>query len=259
MLYREPFMLAIPRDLWDDQELSMLHKVAFALMTKHTGKNEVTNNGTLAEQLGIKYSRLKEIKQDLAAKGHLVKVTEQNQTRYVTADNAALAWDRLKLFRKYSKEGFDRITDEQITILQAKHTTDKILYTLEVLEHTYRKSNKKQPDKPFHLLRSCLSKNLTPDSDFKRGFWEHDAQKAAAVKAAKVKNEQAEKKRAEEQRGASMEILQFMDRLTEGQRKAAKDLAHRRLVERGVPKAFINSYMLFDEIGKIKREGVLIV
>lgn len=234
MLYREPVTISFPQELYNDKRLSWTDRIAWTIIVKLYNKNPETINSEIQEQLELTtIRRVQQIKSKLASFGYLAKIGEGKGAKYLPIDPAAQINEKLTSFRKASTQGFKNIPESELLLLQARYPLDKILYVMEVLEFTYRKSEKKSIGKPLFMLKRCLKMGVTPDGDFVRDFWHAELEKRekvqAAIKASSEK-EQAEKA----VRIGGMDIFKhYMDSITSQERDSLRNRAIHRIKENG--------------------------
>lgn len=233
MLYREPVTLSFPQELYNDNRLSWTDRIAWVLIVKLYSKNADTLNTEIEKELALSPRRLREIKSKLASFGYLAKIGEGKGAKYLPIDPASKINEKLTSFRRASTQGFKSVPESELLLLQSRCSLDKILYTMEVLEWTYRKSEKKSIGKPLFLLKRCLKLGVTPDADFKRGFWHGENEKRDAVITAKAAIEKKELDTRSERIGGMENFRNYLDGITEQERDALRSRAIHRIKANG--------------------------
>jgi hypothetical protein len=164
----EAYIIQLPQIVKDDKTLNWTDRIAYWFFVHHKG-----DTAKVIEELGLSDRRFREIKGRLAARGHISRIEERGQVKYIAVDTDVAYLYRLEQFRKASKVGFQNIGDQNIFRLKLYHTYAHILHVMEVLEWTYRHGNEAIKN-PHHLLTRSCKTGVTPADDFVPGFWEKD-------------------------------------------------------------------------------------
>lgn len=222
MLYREPYI--IPADLFENGSVTPTAKLIWGFISKFDKKGELFNK-KLAAFLGISPRALIKFKRHLASHGYLEKHTENGQIRYLPLNPALKTQKRIELFLKITKFFKNIPPNDLLSMLN--EDASRLLFTLEVLEWTYSKSEK--PIKyPERLLKTTFKMGVTPDSDYAPGFWEREIDRKAALKASK-EVKKAEKQAEKEDLKIREMYEEWLNHATEAEIKKLRELAERSL------------------------------
>ncbi len=249
-MYQEP--LIIPMQLALDMRISAMAKFVFAFMAKYQREKLEVFNRDICQILEIDLRHLKRLKAELAKFGYLSKLTDsRGGIKYVLLDPAQNTFEKLKKFLAASKI-FGSITARDLLTMHPD--PDKTLYTMEVLEYTYRKSDK-TVEHPERLLRSRLKTGVKPERGFIRDWWLIEQQRigeSAAEHRERLKKEAEERERQLQEEKA---FEKYLASLTKKQLEVFKDHAIAKLkANGGIPK--IGGEMTIKlEMKKIWREG----
>lgn len=180
MDYKEPYI--IPAELFENPNLFPSAKILWAFIARFKKRKDDLNNSELGKLLSSNRRTIIRLKAQLAAHGYLEKVIEKGQIRYVPIDPVLKAQKKLELFMTVTK--FFKNLPPSLLLSLLNEDSEKLLYTLEVLEWTYLA----QPEPPRYadrLLIKAFKKGVEPASSFKPGFWEADIRQSTLLRARK--------------------------------------------------------------------------
>lgn len=180
--FSEVYIIQLPAAVLNDPELLWIERIAYWFFVHYKG-----DTAKVLNELGIKERYFRIIKNHLASRGHIYRVEERGQIKYLPLDLDSAYWLKIQHLRAASKVGFKQIPDANIYALKEKHSLAHMLHVMEVLEWTYR-NGKETIKKPHHLLARSCNTGVTPAEGFISGFWQNDLEEKPAEKRISLKN-----------------------------------------------------------------------
>ncbi len=253
--YREPFVLVIPQQLLEDHRLNFADKALWAYMS---GRKATHRDPTIAE-LSVFFQfmprNVKRIRNKLARLGYLQPHTDRHGvTSYVLLDPALTVFNTLRRFLSISQV-FRGIPAEDLFALSAD--PDRLLYVMEVFEHTYQ-DVKKPVGKPLALLRKGLGGGVTPGKGFSRGWWIKTAENLERDNQAKRQADAEQRAadanaEAEEQRVAA--LWEKFNALPAADQQKIRARALDNIVAQGFGPEFASPLMRYEIAALVEKGG----